>query len=395
MWNTVRSIQNSNWWTPLLFCLFAIIPVGIVIDQHTSDEGLIPVINFGKRWKARQLTAVYEMDIVTLSRFGYDGQFYAQLALDPSLQDPELIRAMDRARYRARRIGLPALAHVLSFGQSGWTLQVYAALNLFFWFALFLILWKTVGFTHLRDILLAISLLWTTGTLVSISKALTDLPAAVISLSALVLHGSGWLWVFLLGIAALFKETTVLSFTPALTSFRKNGLFSKKTLLQTGLLLLPVALWAVYVHYQLPPERATQSGNLTFPFFGVVEKLIESSTVLSVSQGEPLFYRIGLFLESVSLISIFVQAIYLFSKPKWSNRYWQFGIGFAVLFPFLGPSVLAGQFAFTRVLLPLTFAFNLLIHQVEKKPSYYGWFILGNLGLGGIAIRFVLTLLGY
>ncbi|MCF8237962.1 MAG: hypothetical protein K9I85_07375 [Saprospiraceae bacterium] len=395
MWNTVRMIQNSRWWTLLLFCLFATIPVGMVIDQYTQEEGLIPVINFGKRWNARQLTPVYEMDVITPTRFGYDGQFYAQLALDPSLQDPGMERAMDRARYRAHRIGLPVMAYLLGFGHAWWTLQIYAALNLVFWFLLFFILWKTIGFKRIRDVLLACSLLWTTGTLISISKALTDLPAAVISYSAVVLPSTGWSWAILLGIAALFKETTILSFVPAWSSFKQNGLFSKKTLIQAGLLILPVAMWAIYVQYQLSAGRPTQSGNFTLPFFGVVEKLTESSTALVASAGEPLFYRIGLFLESVSLCSIFVQALYLFLKPKWSNRYWQFGIGFAVLFPFLGPSVLAGQFAFTRVLLPLTMAFNLLIHQSEKQTAYYGWFILGNVGLGGLAIRFVLTLLGY
>ncbi len=378
-----------------MLVVFAIIPVGMVVDQVTSEEGLIPVIQFGKRWKGRQLSRVYEMDVVTLSRFGYDGQFYAQLALDPALQDPGMTRAMDRPRYRARRIGLPIMAHLMGMGHTWWTLQVYAALNLLFWFLLFFLLWQRVGFNSVRDILLAVSLLWTTGTLVSVSKALTDLPAAVISLGALTLQGSGWIWALLLGMAALVKETSILSFTPALSAFKSNGLLSKKTFMHLGLLFLPIVFWVIYVQVQLPPGRATQSGNFALPFVGMVQKLGEGYTDLRTSQGETTFFRIGLFLEIVSLCSLFFQALYLIVKPKWSDRFWQYGIGFAVLFPLLGPSVLAGQFAFTRVLLPLTFAFNLLVHQHEKHPSFAIWFILGNLGLGGLAIRFGLTLLGY
>ena len=45
-----------------------------------------------------------------LNAGGYDGQFYAQIACDPTLRDPALVPAVDTLAYRARRIGLPATA---------------------------------------------------------------------------------------------------------------------------------------------------------------------------------------------------------------------------------------------------------------------------------------------
>jgi hypothetical protein len=88
-------------------------------------------------------------------------------------------------------------------------------------------------------------------------------------------------------------------------------------------------------------------------------------------------------LELFGPLSLAAQASYLFLKPKTTDPTWAFGIGFAVLLIFLGDSVWAEQIAYCRVLLPLTFAFNLLLHATERGARFWGWFTVGNIGLAG------------
>lgn len=391
----LRHFVHHNWKPVVLFVLLAIIPFGIVIDQYTSEEGFIPVIQFGQRWKGRQLEEVRALDVDILSRFGYDGQFYAQIAVDPSLQHPDMQRALDRPQYRARRVGLSLIAFVLGGGQTWWILQSYALLNLFFWILLFILIWKSIGFHRFRDICLAISLLWTTGTLVSVGKALTDLPAVVLSMTTIAMPISGFWFFLLLGFTGLVKETSILSFPIAYGEFKKSGWWSLNGLKNGLLLILPLAVWILYVQFTLASGRPVGSGNFAIPILNIYDKVALSLADLKDSTAEPIFFRIGQLLEIAGMFSMIIQAIYLVSKPRWLDRYWQFGIAFALLLFVLGPSVLAGQYAFTRVLLPLTFSFNLLIHQHENNPGFLTWFVLGNIGLGGLAFRFVLTLLGY
>ena len=66
----------------------------------------------------------------------YDGQFYAQLALEPLLRDPAIDAALDLAPYRARRILFSWSAWALGLGRPAWILQAYALQNVLFWLIL-------------------------------------------------------------------------------------------------------------------------------------------------------------------------------------------------------------------------------------------------------------------
>ena len=98
---------------------------------------------------------------------------------------------MDNPLYRSRRIGLPLLAYCLGLGKPAWILQVYSLLNVVFWLLLLAVLGRCFGFQRPRDILLAIAMLWSTGTLTSIEHSLTDLPAAVLGFLAVFVNTNG------------------------------------------------------------------------------------------------------------------------------------------------------------------------------------------------------------
>ena len=63
----------------------------------------------------------------------YDGQFYAQRALDPLLRDPEVDHAMDLAPFRARRILFSWTAYLLGMGRPAWIIEAYALQNVVCW----------------------------------------------------------------------------------------------------------------------------------------------------------------------------------------------------------------------------------------------------------------------
>ena len=67
---------------------------------------------------------------------GYDGQFYAQLAVEPLLRDRRIDEALDTPPYRARRILFSWTAYLLGLGRPAWILKVYAVQNIVAWLLL-------------------------------------------------------------------------------------------------------------------------------------------------------------------------------------------------------------------------------------------------------------------
>lgn len=353
--------------------LLAVLPICIVKKEFSAQHGFLDLPLFGKHFLPRALPAVQQLDPPARSEFGYDGQFYAQIALSPLLTDPNLPRACDNFRYRARRIGLPMLAYVAGLGHPAWILQAYSVLNVFFWLALMGALARFVGFAEFRERMLAVAILCTTGTLISIERALTDLPAATISVWGLLLAETQVVAAGgLLALAALFKETSVLSF-PALAWVDQQHP-PRRLAWVVPLLVSPVALWLLYVRLQTP-EQAAGFGNFTLPLVGWWEKLSPQLTLKS---------KPGV--ELLAPIAIMVQVIYFCARPRLASATWRWGAGWAGLALVVGEPIWAEQYGYCRVLLPLTVAFNILVYQHERSRSYVLWLLLGNMSLFEVAL---------
>jgi hypothetical protein len=313
-------------------------------------------------------------------RLGQDGQFYAQIALRPALDDPTLNAALDNPRYRARRIGLPLLAHALGLGKPAWILQTYALLNAGFWAILFVALLRWVGCRRLRDVLLMYALLGSAGTLASLQGALTDLPAAVLgALAVLTWHGSSTRGAAVLSATALMKDTSVLTFAI------QWGPRSRPSLAHLLILFAPIAFWIAYVHLRLDAGTPLPHDVFALPFQGILEKLRGGAADLLAASGEiGLYGHARLLIEIVGPLSLLVQAMYLFAKPRPQSPAWRFGIGFAVLLCFVSVLIWVVEGNYTRIFLPLTFAFNLLLHAQEAGWRYVAWFVAGNCSLWSV-----------
>lgn len=375
--------SNSRLRAALVAAILLIFPILHLRDYLTDSGSFLQLIHFGRDFAPNRLPEINELDPPTETPSGYDGQFYSQIAIHPTLSDPELSRALDNPSYRARRIGLPFLAWCVGLGQSAWILHTYAALGFIFWFALWLTLVLRFDLSRPRDALLALAMLCTTGTAASLLRAVPDFPAAVLGVFALWLAASRpSIASLLMAASGLTKETALLA-APALLS---RDAFTPQSIMRNALrctvAIVPLVLWLIYVHARLGDGVPTGSRNFTLPLIGVSSKLFASAR--EVIEGVPTLPFDNLataILEFLAPISLMAQAIYFLSRPRPADSTWRFGIGFALLALILGPAVWEEQAASTRILLPMTFAFNLLIHPLESKREYTLWFIAGNVGL--------------
>ena len=310
---------------------------------------------------------------------GYDGLYYAQIAHDPTLRDPALPRAMDNFAYRARRILPPALAWVLGAGQPAWIIHTYPLLNVLAWFALAVLLWQLLAVSDARGLLAWTGVLFSAGALASVRLALTDLIALTILAAALLAaersrrHSA----TALLAAAALARETSLLAFA----GLAERPVFSLRTGLRALLVAVPLAAWLVYLRWRVGPADAGWA-NFTLPGSGLVEKWVAATSALFTVADHTLAFSTWL-----ATLGLTTQAVFFATRWRPDDRWWRVGLAYTVLLLFLGTAVWEDfPGAALRVLLPLTLAFNVLVHRTRAPLA---WLLLGHLTVfaGFVALR--------
>jgi hypothetical protein len=378
--NSLLNYRLSKLSRLIIPLIWIVLPVVLIVLQLKPGSSIYTVICFGSQFDSVALNEVKSIPHIVFPGTGYDGQFYAQLAIDPSLRNSQLTTALDIPVYRARRILLPALSYVLGLGIPWLILQAYATINLLFFGLLVGCLIYFYKPATLKDYLVITAIVWTTGALVSVTRALVDLPASVLTLLAVFMQGTGSLPVFLAAI--LCKETSALSLLsvawPKTWNWKQIGV----ALSRAGLVLLPFLGWLYYVQLHLGSGSVLGVKNFDFPFVALVQHLWLAGRSLSVSFN---FYNLSEILAPVSLI---IQVVYFLKKFRFDSPLWRMGIVFAVLFIFLGSANWVQQSNYTRQFLPLSMAFNLLLNRSDEK--HFGWwFVLGNMGLTWINLILV------
>ncbi|MGE0449978.1 MAG: hypothetical protein AB7Q29_10405 [Vicinamibacterales bacterium] len=349
----------------------------LAIAQFRSPEfGFTGLIRFGGQFERQVLPSVAAVPRLTLPGSGYDGQFYAQLAIDPTLRDPNLDRAIDSLPYRSRRILLSWMAFVIGFGQPAWILQVYALLNVFFWILLGVVLLRWLPPVSLRNWFAWVGCMFGFGAVASVHSALTDLPSVSLAALGLALAETGRtrLGACLVGLCGLARETTVLAGF-GFDWFRMWRERARATAGVTAALVgAPLMLWSAYMVWML--GRAALYGgdrNLVVPFSGIAEYVGWLASDLAWSGWGGARSIPGLF----AFLSLLVQAAYLVWRAEWHRSWWRVGMSYVLLVPILGFAVWEGDVgAFVRVTLPLAIAFN-----ISASGSRWFWplLILGNM----------------
>ena len=304
---------------------------------------------------------------------GYDGLYYAQIAYDPTLRSTELPRAMDNFSYRARRILPSAVAWVFSAGQPAAIVHVYSFLNVVTWLFVAALLWRLLGVTDVRGWLAWAGVLFSAGALSSVRLALTDLPMlALLSLAVIAAERArprtaiAWL-----ASAALARETALLGASDLIP----RPWISVKNARTCAFVVAPLFGWLAYIRWRLGPADSGWA-NFTLPLAGYAEKI--ATTIVDLYYLDDALLAWTTFLAVVGLT---VQAVFIVSRwCQFNDAWWRIGAAYTALMAMIGTAVWEGYpGACTRVLLPLSLAFNLLAHRTRAA---FAWLILGNLGVG-------------
>ncbi|HKF44935.1 MAG TPA: hypothetical protein VKG01_17700 [Thermoanaerobaculia bacterium] len=310
---------------------------------------------------------------------GYDGFFYAQIAYHPTLASNELGPAMDSLAYRGRRILAPVLARALALGNPRWIVHVYSLLNVAAWLALAAILWRMLPVRDARGWLAWAGVLFSAGSLSSVRLALPDLIALAILAGALLLleRGNAAGALGTLAMAGLARETTLA----AVPGFWERPWLSMRNVVRTVIAAAPLAAWVAYVRWRVGPG-GTGMRNLDWPLLGWIGKWAPTVAALR-EPGEHLLAWATL----LAAIGLTVQAAFFVRHPRLQERWWRLGAAYVLLLVVLGPAVWEGfPGAATRVLLPLTLAFNVL---ACRERATVAWLLAGNLAIGAglVAIK--------
>jgi hypothetical protein len=349
----------------LILGIVCLIPILFVARQFSPGHGFTRLLEVGQIWLPRALPEFQALNPITFPGKGYDGQFYAQVAIDPLLENPRFPTALDDAEYRSRRIAMPALAWLLGAGEPTRAVTCYALINLVTWYCLLGLIcrpepsqtvqaWMCVGATMLSS-----------GVFASLQRSLTDLPATTLLVAAGALTGRGTR-AAILAFSVLTKETYAVCAWLASTALPGKTYSVWQRIVTFVAIVVPLLLWLSYVHSRLKTDSYT-IGDVSWPFEGWIYGilfLVKQRKVYSV----------------IAALSLVLQLIYLGLQPQYTSFYWRIAVSFALASCLMGDDPFTSDVSFTRDLLPVTVGFNaLLIKEPPRRFCY--WFLGGNIGL--------------
>ena len=366
--------------------------------NHLARAGLVLFMAWlaGRHWHPYYgFTRFLQMDAVSLAatlpelrdaplfahEHGYDGHYYAQLAARPRVDDPALAASIDNVGYRARRILLSWMAWASGGGDPVAAVRAYACLNLALWAGLAALLWRIFPCTGWRETLAWGGVLFSAGVLHSVRLGLTDLLALLLVAGAVYLaeHSRRGPAAALLGLGGLARETALLGAVALLPPGKPSLQSWVRAACWAALCVVPLAAWLWYLRSVLGPIEPGL-GNFAVPFTGWAAKW--SEMILRLRTEPDRYLALTGLLAHVGLT---VQAVYLLVRSQPADRWWRLGAAYGAMMCVLGPAVWEGHpGAATRVLLPLTLAFNAL---AVRGRAGAGWLVAGNLSvLAGVLV---------
>jgi hypothetical protein len=358
--------------------------VGAFAQFYIPEKGFSYLVSFGGRLPHPRIDALKNLDYyVEADSDGYDAQYYVQIAMAPSLRDPQLKAAVDSLPYRARRILISWVSYVMGLGQPAAILNAYVLQNAISWLLLAgVLLWWFPPLSW-NNWLRWTGVLFSFGMCFSLRNSLVDGPSLLLIAAGIMLleKGKPWWSAVVLALGGLGKETNLLG---AAGLLRKEDVVSPRrwpALILRGLLVaLPLALWLVYIQRTVGPMADAGVRNFDWPFMGFARKWIRVwMEFKNITIWSRAVFIEGAFWSFLMMVAVSTQFIFLMLRPTGKLAWWRVGIAFAVLLIVLGDAVWEGYpGAASRVLLPMQLAFNVLV------PSGRKWLpvlLLGNLTL--------------
>ncbi len=345
--------------------------LALVGARWSNTTGFTCLISFGSEFEASRLPSIKTQPLAVASGSGYDGQFYAQIAVTPNVTSPDLKTALDQPAYRSRRILLPLIAHGLGFGDPWWVLQIFALLNTAAWLAVAWLWWRQLATSTARGTWVWLACVLSLGALDSVRLSLTDLPmvlALILAVSALRQNRYGLAAIAFIA-AGFVRETALIAFQPL--GPKNTASAHRQAWLRAGLCAVPIALWCLWLVFLFPDTSHGVQGNLDWPGFAFARHVWTCLQELRNGNFDSR-YAFGL----IGALGMTYQSLFLIRRWRDTDPWARIGLSFAVLFWFLGDFVWHGYWAAARASLPMTFAFN---YQLLKENRFTLKFAAGNL----------------
>ncbi|MSU50730.1 MAG: hypothetical protein EXS37_16855 [Opitutus sp.] len=348
--------------------------LGCVAQFFHDDTGFSSLISIGDQFADSQVTALRQSPhYVYEGSPGYDGAYYVQLALYPTLGNPELKKAIDNLPYRAKRILFCWTAWALGLGQPAWIVQAHALLNVLCWLLLGWALLRWFPPTGWENFLRWAAVMFSHGVCMSVRHSLVDAPSLLLVALALrwLEDGRRGLGATTLALAGLGKETSLLAAAGLDFDWRAPRTWGH-TARTVALIALPLAAWMLFIRWKFGPADDPGLGNFTLPFAGYVEKWRAAWSAALGRDTTALHWA-----TFAVVIALGAQWLFFIVRRRPGERWWRVGFAFAVMMTFLWTPVWEGYpGASTRVLLPMTLAFNVL---VPRGRRWLALLAIGNL----------------
>ena len=355
----------------------ALLFLGAVARFYHRDTGFTALIGFPQAddWEPPALRAIPHYQYPLWA--SYDGQFYAQRALDPLLRDATIDRGMDLAPFRARRILFSWTAYAIGLGRPAWILEAFALQNVVCWVVIAVLLTRWLPVTSWRGLALWVACLFSHGLLWSVRFALLDGPSLMLTMVAVAtVEAKHPLWsAVAVGINTLGRETNILAaVAQPLPANRREWLRAGAAAI---IAVLPTLIWMDYLRSIYRSTTLAATDTFTIPGAGLVEGW--RAMTLSVSASTRPSDALG---PTCILLSVIAQLAFVLVRRRFTDPWWRVACAYAVMLLFLDPVLVAPQTgAITRVMLPLTVGFNILLVTESKSTRFWLWFVAGNLHL--------------
>ena len=336
----------------------ALVLAAVFMPHFHRSTGLTSLIRFGEQRRDKLAPELAGVPVYLVPhRPGFDGQYYAHMALHPPWMYHDLSDHYDFPAYRLRRIFLPTLAWVIGFGRPQWIVHVYSFFNVLAWLALAWLLTVWLPLRNWTNFARWTGCLLAAGVLESLRGSLTDLPSLLLMLVGMRLWeshrraGSA-----ALAVAVLTRDTVALSVLGLLWPHRPCVRGFARVALLGGMIVLPTAIWSFYISHYFPTSLSGVEGNFDWPFRALVGTTLDAWQHLRLGIEDNGRYTFRL----ITSFSFAVQAGVILNGWRRDPRWLGIALPFILLFPFLGEPVLGGPWGLWRAILPVTIAFCFL-----------------------------------
>jgi hypothetical protein len=371
----MRIASARLWQTAALLC--AALLLASIAGYYDPGVGFTTLLGLAKDGHERETPALQAIPHHhNPPQQAYDGGQYVQLALDPLLQDPAIDRALDNPAYRARRILFSWTAWAAGVGRPAWIVQAYAVQNVVLWFVLAAVMTLWLRPANARLFALWFAVMFSDGLLASMRLSLLDGPSMLLLALAVAAaeRNRPWTSAAIVGVAGLGRETNLLgAVSLPLPEDRRGWLRTAGALV---VVMLPLLIWQDYVWSIYRTSSATEGiDHITPPLVAYAQKW---QTTLSAVTQQGLWSYQGRTLLIV--IALTTQVGYVARTRDWRNPWWRLAAAYAVLLFVVDSAVWEGTpGAITRVVLPLTCGFNVLLRKESR--AFWPWYVAGNLHL--------------